>query len=177
MIGALRRLVAGGARVWQTPDWTEFAGNDWHAHLMSAALSDRFHAKQGRSIARWTVRSESGTLSVYVKRHERHSRLRGFMARLWPFRVWSDAGREWHHLEAARSLGLFVPRPLAMAEWSGPGVQLRSALVVEELSEMLALHEAIPVAAKVLGPARFRDHRPHFLELAEDRADARALAG
>jgi heptose I phosphotransferase len=64
--------------------------------------------------------------------------------------------REWRHLEWARRQGVPVPAVVAAAEYIGPWGRLRSFLAVEELTGMLPLHEAIPLAAARLGPARFR---------------------
>jgi hypothetical protein len=144
-----------GVRFEHEPDWADLVGERWHHHLMDAKLFDRLHQKQGRSIARWTVRGGSREVAVYVKRHYRHANWRSWLARLWPHRGWSDGGREWQRLKTARDLGLTVARPLAVAEWTGPG--LKSALIVEELSGMLALHEAIPLAEKFLPPDRFQE--------------------
>jgi heptose I phosphotransferase len=143
-------------RVQHEPEWTEMLGENWHHHLMDAKLSDRLHVKQGRSIARWTIVRGGRELAVFVKRHYRHSRWQGLLARISLGRRSSDAGREWRHLRLANSLGLDAPRPLAVAEWIGPGPRMRSALVVEELADMLALHEAVPLAARMLPADRFR---------------------
>src|SRR5262245_9735805 len=135
------------------PDWVDLVGEHWHHHLMDVKLRDRLHEKQGRSIARWTVRGEHGELAVFVKRHYAHPAWRTWLARLWPKLGWSDAGREWLQLRRARRLGLNVPRAVAVAEWHEP--QLRSTLIVEELSGMLALHEAIPIADALLTQGQF----------------------
>ncbi|MGL4420480.1 MAG: hypothetical protein ACRCZF_07440, partial [Gemmataceae bacterium] len=50
-------------------DFEQLAGPDWPTQIMDLELTDRFHAKQGRSIARWQLSGPSGSLSVYVKRH------------------------------------------------------------------------------------------------------------
>jgi Lipopolysaccharide kinase (Kdo/WaaP) family len=144
-----------GVRRQYEPPWTDFVGEEWHHYLMDAELVDRLHQKQGRSIARWTLRRGSSEWPVFVKRHFSHAGWRTWLARVWRRSGWSDAGREWRNLQRARELGLAVPRPVAMAEWNGS--ELRSVLVVEELTGMLALHEAIPLAAKLLTPERFRD--------------------
>lgn len=138
------------------PEWAALVGEHWHHHLMDARLFDRLHTKQGRSIARWTVEGNRRRFAVFVKRHYRHSRWHSLFARLIPSRHWSDAGREWSHLQQVRNLGITVPRALAMAEWIGPGPRLQSALVVEELVNMLALHEAIPIAEKQLTADQFQ---------------------
>src|SRR5437764_12793096 len=47
------RLFRGARRLRQLPLWTQFAGPDWAEHIMEVPVRDRFHAKQGRTIARW----------------------------------------------------------------------------------------------------------------------------
>ena len=69
------------------------------------------------------------------------------LAALWPNRGWSPALQEWDHLEWARSEGFPVPAAVAAGEYIGPWGRLRSFLAVEELTDMLPLHEAIPTAA------------------------------
>lgn len=144
-------------------EWAALVGEHWHHHLMDAHLSDRLHTKQGRSIARWTVTGNRRQFVVFVKRHYQHSRWQSLLARLAPLCHWSDAGREWSHLQKVRKLGIAVPRPLAVAEWIGPGSRLRSALVVEELSDMVPLHEAIPIAVKSLTKDQFHDWKRGLL--------------
>src|SRR5207249_3955716 len=68
----------------------------------------------------------------------------------------SAAFQEWDHLEWARSAGLPAPCAVAAAEYVGQWGRLRSFLAVEELDDMLPLHEAVPLAAARLAPADFR---------------------
>jgi heptose I phosphotransferase len=68
----------------------------------------------------------------------------------------SPAFVEWKHLEWARQQGVPVPRVVAAGEFIGPRMQLRSFLAVEELTDMLPLHEAIPLASRQLPPDVFR---------------------
>jgi hypothetical protein len=151
-----QRLVHGVQRLRQQPHWSHFAGPDWPQHIMEAAVTDRFHAKQGRTIARWTLRKETGHLVVYLKRHYRLPWLHGLLALLWPEGDWSPAMQEWQHLEWARSAGLPVPVAAAGGEFIGPWGRLQSFLAVEELTGMLALHEAIPLAQTRLDALAFR---------------------
>lgn len=139
----LTQLLRPRLRVHQTGDWTAFVGDDWPRNLLDADLADRVHRKQGRSIARWTVVGSDHRMVAFVKRHYTHS--------LWKS-LWrkSDAMCEWHHLQQAAALGIPVPRAIAVAEWSHWPRQLQSAIVLEELAGMIALHEAIPLAAKLL---------------------------
>jgi hypothetical protein len=151
-----QRLFHGVRRLRHQPHWPDFAGPDWAELIMQASITDRFHAKQGRTIARWTLGSETRRLVVYLKRHYRLPWLHGWMALLWPDGNWSPAMQEWQHLEWARSAGLPVPTAAAGGEFIGPWGRFRSFIAVEELTGMLALHEAVPLAAQRLDPAAFR---------------------
>jgi heptose I phosphotransferase len=156
MSGSLwQRLTRGVRRLRQRPDWGLFVGADWPDHIMSVNVTDRFHAKQGRSTGRWIVQQEGRRLAVYLKRHYHLPWWQGLLAALWPARGWSPAWQEWEHLEWARSAGLPVPPAVAAAEYIGPWGRLQSFLAVEELAGMLPLHEAIPAAARALDPATF----------------------
>jgi heptose I phosphotransferase len=64
--------------------------------------------------------------------------------------------QEWRHLRWAAAQGLPVPRPVAAGQWAGPWGRLSGFLAVEELPDMLALHEAVPLAAGRLPPDVFR---------------------
>jgi heptose I phosphotransferase len=150
-----QRLTRGVRRLRERPDWRRYAGADWPDRIMSVAVTDRFHAKQGRSTGRWILETEAGRLAVYLKRHYRLPWWQGLLAALWPGRGWSPALQEWDHLEWARAAGLPVPPAVAAAEYIGPWGRLQSFLAVEELTGMLPLHEAIPAAAAQLEPATF----------------------
>jgi Lipopolysaccharide kinase (Kdo/WaaP) family len=150
------RLWHGYRKLHAAPDWASFAGNDWAERIMSEEVTDRLHQKQGRSIARWTLSSADGRqLVVYLKRHYRLPRLDGWKALLFPCFAWSPGLQEWQHLHRAAELGLPVPRPVAAGEFVGRGGRLQSFLAVDELSGMLALHEAIPLAQQRLNPTAF----------------------
>lgn len=151
-----QRLVRGARRLRQRSDWDGFAGSDWSERVMSVAITDRFHAKQGRSTGRWILHAEGKRLSVYLKRHYELPWWRGLLATLWPDTGWSPALQEWQHLEWARQQGMPVPAAVAAGEYIGPWGRLQSFLAVEELTGMLPLHEAIPLAAERLDPASFR---------------------
>jgi heptose I phosphotransferase len=150
-----QRLVSGSVRLRYQPDWLTFAGPDWVRHIMTVAVTDRFHAKQGRSTGRWKVRANGRRLAVYLKRHYRLEWWRGLLASFWPERDWSPAMQEWRHLEWAQAQGLPVPKAVAAGEFIGPWGRLQSFLAVEELADMLPLHEAIPAAAASLTSADF----------------------
>lgn len=151
-----QRLVGRVQRLRQHPAWAPFAGHSWPDSIMSIPVTDRFHAKQGRSIGRVVFRNHDQKLVVYLKRHYRLPWWRGLLALLWPDVCWSPGLQEWNHLEWARAQGLPVPRALAAGEFIGPWGRLQSFLAVEELTGMLALHEAVPAAAAQLDPSSFR---------------------
>jgi heptose I phosphotransferase len=141
------RLSRGARRLRYRPDWAHFAGPDWAERIMDVAVTDRFHAKQGRSTGRWILDAGGRRLAVYLKRHYSLPRRLGLLAALWPDAGWSPALQEWEHLEWARTQGLPVPASVAAGEYLGPWGRLESFLAVEELTGMLPLHEAIPAAA------------------------------
>jgi heptose I phosphotransferase len=114
---------------------------------MAEQVADRFHAKQGRSIGRWTLTGDRGeSMTVFLKRHHILPRLAGWAATIFPDRPWSPGLQEWRHLAWAEAEGLPVPRPVAAGEFRGPWGGLQSFLAVEELAGMLPLNEAIPLA-------------------------------
>src|SRR5262249_31742174 len=131
--GFLRHLFYGVRRLRERPTWIQYAGPDWANGIMDVAVTDRFHAKQGRSTGRWVLPSPDGDappLVVYLKRHYSlpwHSRL---LATIWPRGGWSPAMQEWRHLEWARAQGVPVPEALAAAEYIGPMGRLQSFLAV-----------------------------------------------
>jgi hypothetical protein len=151
-----QRLVRGVRRLHQRPDWERFAGPDWAERIMRETVTDRFHAKQGRTIVRWSLSDGERTLVVYLKRHYRLPWWQGLLATLWPGGNWSPALQEWEHLQWAAAHGLPVPSAVAGGEFIGPWCRLQSFLAVEELTGMLPLHEAVPAAASRLDPAGFR---------------------
>lgn len=157
-----QRLRHGVRRLRQRDDWEHFAGPDWSDRIMDLPVTDRFHAKQGRSTGRLVLKAGEGTagsprrLTVYLKRHYRLSWWQGLLATLWPRGDWSPACQEWAHLEWARQQGVPVPKVVAAGEFIGPWCRLRSFLAVEELTDMLPLHEAIPLASETLPADRFR---------------------
>ncbi len=151
-----QRLTRGARRLWTRADWHDFAGDGWADHIMNVELNDDFHAKQGRSTGRWTLERDDGRrLTVYLKRHYRLSWWRGLLATTWPRKGWSSAIRECRHLRWAIARGLPVPAPVAAGEFIGPWGRLQSFLAVEELTGMVALHQAIPLAGEHLDAASF----------------------
>lgn len=150
------RLARGFRKLFAASDWEAFAGVGWPDRIMHEEVTDRFHAKQGRSIGRWTLKADDGRkLVVYLKRHYRLPRSHGLLAMLFPSKAWSPGLQEWQHLHRAKELGLPVPRAVAAGEFV-ERCRLQSFLAVEELTEMLPLHEAIPLAEKALEPAAFQ---------------------
>ncbi len=152
----VQRLARGARRLRQRPDWAGFVGADWADRIMAVAVTDRWHAKQGRSTGRWVLHAGGRRLAVYLKRHYRLPWWRGLLAALWPDAGWSPALQEWRHLEWARAQGVPVPAAVAAGEYIGPWGRLQSFLAVEELTGMVPLHEAIPAAAAALDGATFR---------------------
>lgn len=148
-----QRLVRGARRLWHRPDWPDFTGANWPDRIMAVPVTDRFHAKQGRSTGRWILHADGRRLAVYLKRHYRLPWWHGLLAAVWPGRGWSPARQEFEHLEWAKSAGFPVPDAVAAGEFIGPWGRLSSFLAVEELHDMLPLHEAIPAAAARLDAA------------------------
>jgi heptose I phosphotransferase len=154
--GLWQRLLHGFRKLRQRPDWQSFAGVGWPDRIMNEELTDRFHAKQGRSIGRWELNDAAGrSLVVYLKRHYRLPRSSGCLAAFFPWRAWSPGLQEWEHLAWAREHGLPAPRAVAAGESIGPWGKLQSFLAVEELTGMLPLHEAVPLAQTQLEPSTF----------------------
>jgi heptose I phosphotransferase len=151
-----QRLRRGVRRLRQEPDWEPMVGPHWAEGIMDVAVTDRFHAKQGRSTGRWIIENAGRHLAVYLKRHYRLRWWQGLLALVWPGRGWSPAFQEWDRLAWARAQGLPVPRTVAACETIGPWGRLQSFLAVEELADMLPLHEAIPAAERCLAPVVFQ---------------------
>lgn len=150
-----QRLWRGTRRIWARPDWHRLAGPGWEERILAQPVTDRFHAKQGRSTGRWILHSEGARLTVYLKRHYRLPWWSGLLAAFSPQRDWSPAMQEWRHLEWARKKGIPVPAVASVGEFAGPGWKLQSFLAVDELTDMLPLHEAIPRAAAFLPASEF----------------------
>jgi heptose I phosphotransferase len=136
-------------------DWAALAGVDWPLRIMHQAVTDDFHAKQGRSTGRWILEDAGRRSAVYLKRHYRLPWWHGLLATLWPGAAWSPGLRERRNLLWAARHGLPVPHVVAAGEWIGPRLKLRSFLAIEELVGMLPLHEAIPLAAARLPAPAF----------------------
>src|SRR5262245_54867842 len=112
-----QRFFHGVRRLCQRPDWERFVGRDWAEQIMSADVTDRFHAKQGRSTGRLVLYDRNRRLAVYLKRHYRLPWWRGLLACIWPNAGWSPALQEWRHLQWARAQGMPVPAAVAAGEY------------------------------------------------------------
>ncbi len=152
-----QRLTRGVRRLHARDDWPLFAGDNWADTIMQAGVTDDFHAKQGRSTGRCVLHAGDRTLVVYLKRHYKLPWFDGLRAMLMPGADWSPAMQERGHLEWAAQQGLPVPKVVAAGEYVGPRGGLQSFLAIEELTGMLALHQAIPLAARQLDPLTFRE--------------------
>ncbi len=162
-----QRLVRGTRRVWQRADWSAWAGSNWEDRAMDMEATDDFHAKQGRSTCRFVFQANGTKLGVYLKRHYRLPRWRGWLATLFPSGGWSPAWREWRSLQWAQRQGVSAPNTLAVVEYIGPWGGLQSFLSIEELTGMIRLHEAIPQAAARMDSISFQVwKRGLILELA-----------
>jgi len=151
-----RRLVHGARHVRAGQELEQLLGPDWADRIMDLPVTDRLHVKQGRSIGRLVLASGGRSLVVYLKRHYRLPRWPGLLALAWPGAGRSPALQEWEHLRWAREHGLPVPEAVAGGEVIGPWGRLQSFLAVRELTGMLPLHQAVPVAAAGLDAAAFR---------------------
>ncbi len=159
-----QRLLRGVRRTLYRLDWPAFAGREFDAEIMSVPVTDRYHAKQGRSTGRLVLERGRDRLVIYLKRHRRLSWWQHLLATLWPGPGWSPALAEWRHLQWAQKHGFPVPAPVAAGEFIGPWLRLRSFLAVEELTGMLPLHEAIPLAMQRLPPEVFRSWKTRLIE-------------
>lgn len=156
LVALCRRLLRGAQRLCARADWNAFAGADWPERIMRVAATDDFHLKQGRSTGRLVLERDGRRLAVYLKRHYYLPRWRGLLAALWPGGNWSPAFQERARLAWAEAHGVPVPAVVATGEFLGPAGRLQSVLAIEELTGMLALHQAIPLAGRQLDPATFR---------------------
>jgi len=152
-----RRLTCGVRRLYARADWAAYVGEDWAERIMQADVTDDFNAKQGRSTGRWVLEAGGKQLAVYLKRHYELPWWHGLWAVLWPNSDWSPGMVERTNLEWAHEHDLPVPNVVAAGEFIGPWGKLQSFLAIEELTDMLPLHEAIPLAAKQLDAATFRE--------------------
>lgn len=151
-----QRLTSQTWQVLHLPDGSRCIGPDGPEQIMAWPEGERHHDKQGRSIGRFTLSGSTGKRAVYLKRQYRLPRWTGWLATVLPARHWSPALREFENLNVVRELGVPVPAAWAAGESIGPWGRLQSFLAVEELTGMLALHEAIPLAAQRLSARALR---------------------
>jgi heptose I phosphotransferase len=164
----LQRLTRGSRWVWLSDDYRAALPPDLGDRVMSIESSDRYHAKQGRSTARVRFDSDFGTLSVYLKRHDRLPWSSRVAALVYPTGRHTPGAAEWSHLEHARSLGVRVPDAVAAGERIGPWGTLQSFLMVAELVGQRELNEIIPELAASLPAVEFaRLKRALAREMAE----------
>lgn len=150
-----QRWTRGARRLRQQPGWSTAAGLDWPDRIMDLPATDRHFAKQGRSIGRVVLGGDDARTVVYLKRHYQLPWWQGWLGLLAPGGSWSPAFQEWDHLAWARANGFPVPQTPAAGQFLLPGGRLQSFLAVEELTGMLPLHEAIPLASRRLAPVAF----------------------
>jgi len=148
-----QRLTRGARRLWSRDEWDAVQDPAWADAVMQKPVTDRFHAKQGRSTGR-LVQQE---LVVYIKRHYKLPFWTAWLATMFPDAGWSPAMQEARHLNWAHDIGVPVPDVLAVGEFIGPAGKLQSFLAVRELTGMLPLNEAIPQAEANLSPAEFAE--------------------
>jgi heptose I phosphotransferase len=145
MYGSLwQRWTSGVSWTWINERYRARLPEDISANVMALESHDRFHAKQGRSTARLVLNQAERPLPVYLKRHYRLPWRARVAATLDPSGKHSPAAAEWVHLERARGLGIDVPEVVATGELIGPRAELRSFLMLTELSGCEAINEALP---------------------------------
>ena len=152
------RLTRGSRWSWRAEHHASSLPGDLDTAVMTLEGGDRHHRKQGRSTARLRFDGpEPGApgLSVYLKRHYRLPLWDRLRAWVHPSGRYSPGAAEWAHLERARQLGIRVPEVVAVGERIGPWGALQSYLMVAELVDQTALHEAIRALAATMDPTAF----------------------
>jgi len=147
-----QRFTQGQWRTQTTAAWADAVGADFVETIMDWNVTDDFHSKQGRSTGRLVLNSD---LVVYLKRHWQLPWWHRLLACFHPTGNWTPAAQEWENLQSAQRIGVSVPEPLAMGQRVGPGLKLQSFLVIRELTGMLPLHQAIPLAQSIMPIASF----------------------
>lgn len=148
--GLWRRWASGHRWSWMNERFRANLPTDFDESAMDRQVSDRFHAKQGRSTARLRLDAPNGQgrVSGYLKRHSQLPWRTRLAAWLDPEGRHSPAAVEWVRLEQARALGIDVPQVIAVGERSGPRASLQCYLYVAELEGREELHLAIPKLAR-----------------------------
>jgi heptose I phosphotransferase len=149
------RLARGTRWTWLDERYRDALPADLGETVMALSSRDRFHAKQGRSTARFVFHGPDGPLAVYLKRHDRLPWRDRLAALLDPRGAHTPGAAEFAHLNRARALGVAVPEVVAAGERIGPWGRLQSFLMVAELTGSLELNEAIPALAEGLAPRAF----------------------
>jgi heptose I phosphotransferase len=166
--GSLWERWARGVKwTWINEDYRAQLPEDLDVTVMALQSRDRFHAKQGRSTARVVLDRAERPLAVYLKRHFQLPWPSRLAALLDPAGRHSPAAAEWTHLERVRALGIDVPEVVAAGEHIGPGTDLRSFLMVSELTHSGPLNELLPGLADRLEATAFdRLKRTLIVEMA-----------
>jgi heptose I phosphotransferase len=139
-----QRLVRGTRWTWLDERYRAALPADLDETVMTLESRDRYHAKQGRSTARFVFHGPGGPVPVYLKRHDRLPWPARLAALVDPSGRHTPGAAEFAHLNRARKLGLAVPEVVAAGERIGPWGGLQSFLMVAELTGSLPLNEAIP---------------------------------
>lgn len=156
-----QRRTSGDWRLQTTAEWLDAVKGESPDAIMDWATHGDFHTKQGRSTGRISLRD--GQLSIYLKRHWQLPLRDRLCSKVMRSGCWTPASVEWHNLQWARQAGFHVPEPLALGEQHGPGLQLRSFLAIRELTGMLALHQAIPLAYSLMPETAFQHWKQQLL--------------
>ena len=152
MIGFQQRPMCHWC-VQTTPAWVDAVQDISPETVMNWPVSSDYHTKQGRSTGRICL--GNGKLNIYLKRHWQLPWRHRLGSRVHRNGIWTPAAVEWRNLRWATQAGFRVPEPLALGEQHGPGLQLRSFLAIRELTGMLALHQAIPLAYSLMPESGF----------------------
>lgn len=164
----LDRLRRGTRWAWLAERHQASLPPDLAESVMSIDSTDRFHAKQGRTTARFRFDAPGGSLSVYLKRHDGLPWTARLAALIDPSGHHTPATTEWRHLESARALGIPVPEVVAVGEEVGPWGRLRGFLMVAELVGADEVNRVVPQLAASLEQAAFaRFKRETIIEMAE----------
>ena len=120
----LTRWLHGVSWTWINESYRAQLPSNLAATVMSLETRDRFHAKQGRSTARFVLDETDQPLPVYLKRHFHLPWPARLAALLHPAGRHSPAAAEWVHLQRVRDLGINVPEVVATGEQIGPRARL-----------------------------------------------------
>jgi len=158
------RWARGVSWTWINERFRTRLPEDFDATVMSLESRDRFHAKQGRSTARVVLETADRPLAVYLKRHFRLPWPARLAALLDPAGRHSPAAAEWSNLKRVRALGIEVPDVVAAGERIGPRADLRSFLMLAELSGCSPLNELLPQLASRLDARAFATLKHRLIE-------------